>query len=117
MTNGVSTELIAAADGVSLNGIRVLWAIRPQYLNCQFSSLRVELNSGEVNGKSITVSDYSAEFLNLDCNSQYRPRVKAIVSHLMIVDSGANFFYGGNNYVMLASPACIQSMIMASFMV
>ena len=96
LTNGVSSELITATDGVSLHGIRVLWTIRSRYFNCQFSSLRVELNSGEL-GEDITVSDNSAEFLNLDCNRQYRPRVRAIVSHITIEGYGTQLFYGGSN--------------------
>ena len=99
MTNGVSSELITATDGVSLHGIRVLWTIKTQYLNCQYSSLRVELNSGEL-GKDITVSDNSAEFLNLDCNRQYRPRVRAVVSHFVIEDHDAQLFYGGSILVL-----------------
>ena len=94
-TNGVSAELITAADGVSLRGIRVLWTIRSQYLNCQFSSLRVELNSGEL-GRDITVNDSSAEFLNLRCNRQYRPRVRAVLMYTATEDDGDQLFFGRN---------------------
>ena len=81
LTNGVSAELIIANDGVSLHGIRVSWTIKSKYSNCMFVSLRVDLNSGEV-GKDITFSDNSAEFLNLDCNRQYTPRV-VLLSHTL----------------------------------
>lgn len=68
------------------HGIRVPWTIKPEYLNCQYSTLGDELNSGEV-GKDITVSDNSVEFLSLDCNGQYIPRVRAIISHFTMEDT------------------------------
>ena len=66
----------------------------------QFSSLRVDLNSGEV-GKDITVSDNPAEFLNLDCNRQNRPRVRAVVPHFAIKDHGTQqlYIYGRSLHV------------------
>ena len=69
-------------------------AVGNKVLYCQYSSLRFELNSGEVS-KDITVSDNSAEFLNLDCNSQYRPKVRAVFSYIAIeIDFGTQLFYG-----------------------
>ena len=102
LTNGVSAELIIANDGVSLHGIRVSWTIKSKYSNCTFVSPRVDLifNSGEVR-KNITVNDNSAEFLNLDCNRQYTPRVGATISYTYISDNGNQLFYGGNKHVML----------------
>ena len=98
LTNGVSAELITASDGVSLRGIRVLWTTKSQYSNCQFTSLRVELNFGEV-GKNITVNDTSAEFFSLDCNRQYTPRVRAATYFIAIDrDIGAQLFYGGKTH-------------------
>ena len=44
--------LITALDG-ELLGIRVEWSIKPEYLGCQFTTLRVELNNDEV-GKDTT---------------------------------------------------------------
>ena len=100
LTNGVSAELINATDGVTLLGIRVLWTIKHQYLNCQYSSLRVELNPGEL-GKDITVSNNSAECLNLDCNRQYKPRVRAIkVFYFDISHYGSQLFYGGTSNIL-----------------
>ena len=47
LTNGVRAQLITAADGVSLLGIKVLWTIKSEYLNCQLLNLRVQLNPGQ----------------------------------------------------------------------
>ena len=94
LTEEVSANLITTTDGVSLHGIRVLWTIKSQYLNCQFESLRVELSPLEL-GKVITVNDSSAEFLNLDCNRQYRPRVRAVKNKFATEHRGAQLFYGG----------------------
>ena len=105
MTNGVGAELITATDGVSLHGIRVLWTIKSEYLNCQFSSLRVELNPGEL-GKDITVNDNSAEFLNLHCNRQYTPRVRATVRGIEVKDDGTKLLYGGIMFIYIISYQC-----------
>ena len=94
LTNGVRAKLITADDGVSLLGIRVLWTIKSEYLNCHLSSLRVELNPGQ-HSRDITVNNRSADFYNLDCNEQYTPRVIAVVSHVRIQDIGDRLFYGG----------------------
>ena len=96
--------LITASDG-ELLGIRVEWSIKDQYLSCQFDTLRVELNSGQV-GKDISVDDRLADFNNeqLDCNTQYIPRVKAVitlttstVSVISQTDDGASLIYGGKS--------------------
>ena len=44
--------LITASDG-ELLGIRVIWRIKSEYLGCQFTTLRVELNNSEA-GKDIS---------------------------------------------------------------
>ena len=50
-----------APDG-ELLGIRVTWRIKSEYSGCQFTSLRVELNNGEV-GKDISdLTDGVANF-------------------------------------------------------
>ena len=69
--------LNTAPDG-ELLGIRVTWRIKSEYLGCQFTSLRVELNNNEV-GKDISITDGIADFNNeqLDCNRLYTPRVRA----------------------------------------
>ena len=74
--------LITDPDG-ELLGIRVEWRIKTQYLGCQLISLRVELNSGQV-GRNISVDDRTADFNNeqLDCNTQYTPRLIAVITHL-----------------------------------
>ena len=89
--------LITGSDGEFL-GIRVMWSIKPEYLNCQFSILRVELNDNEV-GKDISVNeafkDFSEAGDHLDCNRQYTPRVKATSSGVPRdrIESGAALFY------------------------
>ena len=100
LTNGVTADLIIGADGVSLLGIRVVWSITPEYLSCQFASLKVELNFGEL-GKDINVTDRSADFFSnrLDCNRQYRPRVRANLSGRFKTDDGISVFYGGKNEI------------------
>ena len=92
-TNGLSAELIIDNDGVSLLGIRVLWTIKSEYLNCSFTSLRVQLNSGERN-RDITVNDSSADLYNLDCNKQYTPKVRGIVVGVGTSDIGNMVFFG-----------------------
>ena len=76
---------------MSLLGIRVLWTIKSEHLNCQFTFLRVELNSGE-RGRDITVNDssadFSADFYNLDCNRQYTPKVRGTAGGIGRSDIG-----------------------------
>ena len=99
LTNGVQAELITANDGVSLLGIKVLWTIKSEYLNCQFSNLRVELNyNSNQHSRDITVIDSSADFYNLVCNEQYTPRVTAVVSAIEIQDIGDSLFYRGMTF-------------------
>ena len=70
--------------------------------------MRVELNSGEV-GKDITVNDSSAEFLNLDCNRQYKPRVRVTkVFHFEIADHGSQLFYGGTSISCCATQVSLK---------
>ena len=85
---------------MSLLGIRVMWSIKPEYLSCQFASLEVELNIDEL-GKDINVTDRSADFFSdcLDCNRQYRPRVKAVLSEMITTDDGTPAFYGGKHEI------------------
>ena len=87
LTNGVRAQLITADDGVSLHGIKVLWTIKSEYLSCQLSNLRLELNPGQ-HSRDITVNNRSADFYNLDCNEQYTPRVTAVVSATEIQNIG-----------------------------
>ena len=81
LTNGVTAVLIKAPDG-ELLGIRVTWRINSEYLDCQFTALRVELYisgpEAEV-GKDISVSNRTVDFSSdhLDCNERYTPRVRA----------------------------------------
>ena len=93
MTNGVSATLFTASDGEL--GIRVMWSIKHENLDCQFATLRVELNN-EV-GKDISVDetfkDFSEVHDNLDCNRQYTPKVTATFSDFSKSDSGAMLFY------------------------
>ena len=80
---------------MSLLGIRVLWTIKSEYLNCQFSSLSVELNSGE-RRRDITVNDSSADFYNPVCNRQYAPRVRGIIGGIVSSDIGNNMGFFGS---------------------
>ena len=93
LTNGVRAELITANDGVSLLGIRVNWTIKSEYLDCQFSSLRVKLNSGE-RTIDITVNDSSADFYNLICNKEYTPKVRGIKGGVSGSDIGNLVVFG-----------------------
>ena len=90
--------LITASDG-KLLGIRVEWSIKPEYLNCQFATLRVELNDAEV-VKDIsaneTFKDFSEASGRLDSNREYTSRVRAISSGIprARTESSAILFYG-----------------------
>ena len=94
-------------DG-ELLGIRVMWRIKTEYLGCQFTTLRVELNDNEI-GRDISDrrTDKTADFIkeHLDCNREYRPRVRAVLSRMYgIIDNGIPLFYGGNS--MISIHAC-----------
>ena len=94
MTNGVSATLFTASDGEL--GIRVMWSIKHEHLDCQFTTLRVELNDNEVS-KDVSVhetfKDFSEAHDILDCNRQYTPRVTASFSDFSKSDSGAMLLY------------------------
>ena len=106
LTNGVTAVLIKAHDG-ELLGIRVTWIIKSEYLDCQFTALRVELYiSGPVEvGKDIRVSNRTADFSSehLDCNEEYTPRLRAAhdssgIFITQITDNGIPVVYrSGNN--------------------
>ena len=105
LTTGVHAELITGNDGVSLLGIRVMWTIKSEYLNCHFSNLRVELNPGQ-HSRDVTVNDSSADFRNIDCNEQYTPRVTAdAVSEIgiQVQDTGDNLFFAGLTFTIILS--------------
>ena len=89
--------LLTAPDG-ELLGIRVEWSIKSEYLHCQFTTIRVELNNDEV-GKDISVTDRAAKFSgdHLQCNRQYTPKVKGVLSKTLIMDNGATLSYAGRN--------------------
>ena len=95
LTNGITSELITATDGLSLLGIRVVWKIKSMYLKCPYSSLSVELRS-RASGlqTNITVNDSSAEFYNTTCNTLYSPRLIA-KRQIIIEVIGNQLFYGG----------------------
>ena len=88
--------MLTAPDG-ELLGIRVEWRIKPEYLGCQFTTLRVELNNNEV-GKDISVNEGFKDFSSadrLDCNTPYRPRVRVVLPGISRSDYGAPLFYSG----------------------
>ena len=99
--------MIKAHDG-ELLGIGVTWRIKSEYLDCQFTSLRVELYisgpEAEV-GKDISVSDRTVDFSSdhLDCNEEYTPRVAAVHSTIPVTDNGVQVIYGGNLFM----PFCV----------
>ena len=79
VTNGVTAMLITAPGGELLD-IRVEWSIKSEYLGYQFTTIRVELNPGQV-GRDICVHDSTVDFNDeqLDCNTQYTPKVRAVI--------------------------------------
>ena len=79
---------------MSLLGIRVLWTIKSEYLNCQFSSLRVQLNPRGPS-RDITVNDSLADFYNINCNTEYTPNVRVIAFGFAVQDFGDSLFFGG----------------------
>ena len=108
MTNGVIAILITTFDGEL--GIRVKWSIKPEHQDCQFTTLRVELNENEIS-KDISVhetfKDFSEAHGDLDCNRQYTPRVTASFSDFSKSDSGATLFYSSKTNGMHVHVACI----------
>ena len=113
MTNGVTAMLITALDG-ELLGIRVMWRIKSEYLGCQFTSLRVELNDNEIGRDISDVSTDTAEFDNeqLDCNRQYRPRVRRrSLSQIESVENGIPVFYGGNSMINILNHAYMHTLL------
>ena len=117
LTNGVTAVLIKAPDG-ELLGIRVMWRIKSEYLDCQFTSLRVELYisgpEAEV-GKDISVSDRTVDFSSdhLDCNEEYTPRMRAVhdssgIFITQITDNGIPVVYrsGNDNIHHLSNYVC-----------
>ena len=103
MTYGINATLNTASDGQFLFGIRVEWKIKSEYLGCQFTTLRVELNPGQ-DGRDISVSERTVDFNNeqLDCNTHYTPRMRAVitvkantVNIISKTEDGASLFYGG----------------------
>ena len=86
-----------ASDGEL--GIRVMWSIKSEHLDCQFTTLSVELKDNEV-GKNISVhetfKDFSEASNHLDCSRWYTPRVRAISSEIprTRTESGTTLYYG-----------------------
>ena len=87
--------LFNASDGKL--GFKVMGSIKPEHSDCQFTTLRVELNNNEV-GKDISVhetfKDFSESHDDLDCNRHYIPKVTASFSNFSKSDSGAMLLYG-----------------------
>ena len=109
--------LITAPDG-ELLGIRVEWSIKPEYLHCRFTTLRVELNNGEV-GKDINVNDMFKNFSSVDhlvCNRQYTPRVIAVFLGMSRSDYGAPPLYYRGKIDSQNLIACVIGIIIARTM-
>ena len=102
LTDGVTAMLFNISDGEL--GIRVMWSIKPEYQDCQFTTLRVELNDNEVS-KDVSVhetfKDLSEAADHLDCNRHYTPKVTAHLSGLSKSDSGAMLLYGSKTNSMI----------------
>ena len=102
LTDGVTAMLITTSDGEL--GIRVMWSIKPEHHDCQFATLRVELNDNEV-GKNISVhetfKDFSEASDRLGCNREYTPRVRATSSGVprAKTEPGATLFYGSKAHI------------------
>ena len=114
LTNGVTAMVNTAPDG-KLLGMRVTWRIKSEYLDCRFTSLRVELyiSGPEAKvGKDISVSDTTVDFSSdhLDCNEQYTPRVRGVhassTSTVPVTDNGVQVIYRGNLFIR-APPFCV----------
>ena len=81
----------------------MLWAIKPEHLNCQFATLRVEPNYNV--GKNISVHEtfkgFSEASDHLDCNRECTPRVRAISSGIprARTESAATLFYGSKTQI------------------
>ena len=98
ITNGITTELIRTDTGLLL-GIRVSWSwLADDPTEC-FQSPRVELstNTGPLSKTlSSTSRNNSVEFLNLDCNQMYTPRVRATFGgQTPLFENGNPLFFGG----------------------
>ena len=99
MTNGVTATLFITSDEEI--GIRVMWSIKSEYLGCQFTTLRVELNNV---GKDVSANETFKNFYkasdHLDCNSWYTPKVHVRITTSRMskteIESGATLFYGSN---------------------
>ena len=100
ITNGVKAELIHADSGALL-GIRVSWSWLFSDPVEFFQSPEVELSSnlGQIRrALNSTSHNNSVEFniTDLDCNSVYLPRVRAILSdNARLFDNGNTIFFGG----------------------
>ena len=101
LTNGITAMLFNISDGEL--GIRVMWAIKPEHLDCQFTTLRVELNYNVAKNISVheTFKDFSEASDHLDCNREYTPRVRAISSGIprARTESAATLFYGSKTQI------------------
>ena len=98
---------------LELRGIRVEWRIKSEYTECQFATLRVELNGNEIGRDISDTSTDTAEFDNeqFDCNRQHRPRVRRSLSGIENVENGIPVFYGGNSTIKILNHAYMHTLV------
>ena len=98
ITNGINAELIRTNAGL-LHGIRVSWSwFANVSANC-FQSPEAQLLTfqGQLT-KTLNVidRDNSVDFINLNCNEIYTPRVRATYNNVGQFENGIAIFFGGS---------------------
>ena len=85
--------MLITAHDEELHGIRVMWRIKPEYIHCQFTTLRVELTVRIFKDIIDKPTDLTADFINehFECNREYQPRVRAVLSYVEIIDNGIHY--------------------------
>ena len=102
LTDGINTELIRTDTGLLL-GTRVSWSwLSNVSVDC-FQSPVVELSLSSdhptnILSTSVTSGSHnnSVEFFNLDCNEEYRLKVRATYTGYRLFENGnITLFFGG----------------------
>ena len=100
ITNGINAELIRTDTGLLL-GIRVSWSWLSRIEIQCFQSPKVELstNTGSLSKTlNSTSRNNSVDFLNLDCNQMYTPRVRATFGGQIELFENGNILFFGSTY-------------------
>ena len=97
ITNRINAELIRIDTGLLL-GIRVSWSwLSSEPVECfQSPEVYLSTNTGSLSKTlSSTSHNNSVEFLNLDCNQMYTPRVRATFGgQVRLSEDGNTLFFG-----------------------